>query len=237
VFPNAARFIFWNKMSDADNARLGIRLTHSTPLKQLPEVARYYRSLSPVMPLAIRSRDVFDAVLSILHAVARGIRVRPGQVLICLGLSPMRCAWDLREQYFRESRFGDGVHGAVVRRRRDVLRRWVASISASVTTFVAISENIADRIRRSYGRDATVFCTSGGHRTFQSRRRTTDGGLRNRLPVRALQADPSDRSCVFREAGAGTFGDRRWPKRGESQTSDAVECNAGAATIARGAAR
>jgi glycosyltransferase involved in cell wall biosynthesis len=111
------------------------------------------------MPLAMRSLDVsaFDVVLSISHAVAKGIRVRPGQIHICLCLSPMRYAWDLREQYLEESGLGAGIKGAIVRRMLNALQRWDESNTAGVTSFIAISQYIADRILRAYGRDSAVI--------------------------------------------------------------------------------
>jgi glycosyltransferase involved in cell wall biosynthesis len=159
VFPNAELFTVVDKMSETDRARLGIGRTRTTPLQQLPGVARYYRSLLPLMPLAMRSLDVsaFDVVLSISHAVAKGIRIRPEQVYVCLCLSPMRYAWDLREQYLKESELGAGIKGGVVRRMLDAMQRLDTSNTAGVTSFIAISQYIADRILRAYGRDSAVI--------------------------------------------------------------------------------
>ena len=100
-FPNADLFSSIDKMSASDRDRLGLGAVHTSPLQSLPGVSRYYRSLLPLMPWAMRRLDVraYDLVISISHAVAKGIVTNSGQTHICLCLSPMRYAWDLREQY------------------------------------------------------------------------------------------------------------------------------------------
>ncbi len=158
-FPNADLFSSIDKMSTADRDRLGLKTVHTSPLQSLPGVGRYYRSLLPLMPWALRRLDVsaYDLVISISHAVAKGIVTHAGQTHICLCLSPMRYAWDLREQYLDESGLSRGVKGWLARRMLDRMQRWDLANSTNVTAFIAISEYVADRIQRAYGRRSTVI--------------------------------------------------------------------------------
>ena len=158
-FPNADLFSSMDKMSPVDRDRLGLKSVHTSPLQSLPGVGSYYRSLLPLMPWAMRRLDVsaYDLVISISHAVAKGIVTHPGQTHICLCLSPMRYAWDLREQYLDESGLSRGVKGRLARTMLDRMQRWDLANSASVTGFIAISKYVADRIERAYGRSSTVI--------------------------------------------------------------------------------
>jgi glycosyltransferase involved in cell wall biosynthesis len=69
----------------------------------------------------------------------------------------MRYAWDLHDQYLSQVGLDKGVRGRVVRGSLARLRRWDRAASERVGEFVAISDTIAHRIRRCYGRDSTVI--------------------------------------------------------------------------------
>lgn len=158
VYPAATLFTLIDKMPPRERAPFGLPSSRSSVLQSLPGVARYYRSMLPLMPAAVRTLDVrgFDLVLSISHAVAKNVRTAPGQRHLCLCLSPMRYAWDLREQYLVESGLAHGVKGWAARRLLERLRRWDAAGAARVTRFVSISRYIAERVRRAYGRESEV---------------------------------------------------------------------------------
>jgi glycosyltransferase involved in cell wall biosynthesis len=69
--------------------------------------------------------------------------------------TPVRYAWDLREQYLDAA----GMQGPVrwaVGHLLERLRAWDAQANDGVSRFVTLSHHIADRIRRCYGRDSTV---------------------------------------------------------------------------------
>ena len=71
----------------------------------------------PLFPAAMRSLDVraFDVVISNSHAIAKNVRTHERQLHICYCLSPMRYAWDLREQYLAESGLDSGMRGIAAR--------------------------------------------------------------------------------------------------------------------------
>jgi glycosyltransferase involved in cell wall biosynthesis len=113
----------------------------------------------PLFPAAMRSLDVsaFDVVISNSHAIAKNVRTHERQLHVCYCLSPMRYAWDLREQYLVESGLDSGMRGTVARAILERLKRWDRARSADVDTFVTLSHYIEDRIQRAYGRSSAVI--------------------------------------------------------------------------------
>src|SRR5262245_10073543 len=126
-------------------------------LQNLPGARTGYRHYLPVMPAAVASFDLraYDLVISSSHCVAKGARPGPGALHICYCFTPMRYVWD---------RYGDyvGPHASPAVRMlmpavAPALRAWDRAASRRVHHFVAISEHVRDRIRRCYGREATVI--------------------------------------------------------------------------------
>jgi len=159
VFPDAGVFTLVDKMAPDDRAFIGVSEVTTSFLDAMPGVGAKYRSLLPLYPAAVRGLDVsgFDVVISNSHSVAKNVRTRAGQLHISYCLSPMRYAWDLREQYLRESGLSDGVRGVMARTLLDALQRWDRARSVDVDVFVTLSHYIADRIQRAYGRPSTVI--------------------------------------------------------------------------------
>lgn len=131
------------------------RAVHPSPLNKVPGATRHYRKLLPLMTAALRSFDFsrFDLVLSSSHACAKNIRTPPSALHVCYCHTPMRYAWDESllegEEIGRATRL---VLPLMLRR----LRRQDVEGAASPDVFVANSRNVADRLRRFYGRNAEV---------------------------------------------------------------------------------
>jgi glycosyltransferase involved in cell wall biosynthesis len=159
IFPEADVFTLIDRMDPEDRAFLGLRNTRTSFLNRLPGIERRYRSLLPLFPAAVRSLDVgdYDIVISNSHAVAKGITTHDRQLHLCYCLSPMRYAWDLREQYLAEAGLSKGLKGVAARMLLDGLRRWDKRNTASVDAFATLSQYIADRIHRAYGRPSRVI--------------------------------------------------------------------------------
>ena len=158
-FPHADLFCLVDDLSSADRTLLGVGRPRTSFLQSLPGGRRSHRALLPLMPWAIESLDLsgYDLVISNSHAVAKGVRSPPGALHLCHCCSPMRYAWDLREQYLREAGLDRGVAGITARWMLDRLQRWDRRSTSRVHGFVAISEYIADRIERAYGRESDVI--------------------------------------------------------------------------------
>jgi glycosyltransferase involved in cell wall biosynthesis len=111
------------------------------------------------MPLAIESLDVsgFDLVLSSSFAVAKGVMTGPDQLHVSYVHSPMRYAWDMQNQYLRESGLDRGIRGLAARVVLQRMRRWDARTANGVDVFASNSRFIARRIWKTYRRNAAVI--------------------------------------------------------------------------------
>ena len=158
VFPEADLYALVDFLPD--NERFGIfKKARTSFLQHLPFARQNYRSYLPLMPFAVERFDLsaYDLILSSSHAVAKGVRKHAGQLHICYCHTPMRYAWDLREQYLRESGLDHGLKGAAARALLERIRSWDARTASRVDHFIANSRYISERIRRSYGRTSDVI--------------------------------------------------------------------------------
>jgi len=128
-------------------------------LQRFPQAAKRYRSYLPFFPFAVEQFDVssYDVVISSSHAVAKGVLVNADQLHLCYCYTPMRYAWDLYHQYLNDTGLDRGMKGKIAKLILHYLRIWDLGTAQRVDHFIAISHYIARRIRRVYGRDATVI--------------------------------------------------------------------------------
>ncbi len=97
--------------------------------------------------------DDYDLVISSSHACAFHVRPRPTAVHLCYCYTPMRYAWLPQT----DERSLGAVPSAALRLLAPRLRRLDREAAARPDSFVAISTAVAERIRRFYGREATVI--------------------------------------------------------------------------------
>jgi glycosyltransferase involved in cell wall biosynthesis len=131
---------------------------HSSPANRLPLIHRYYRALFFACPFLIEQFDVtdYDVVVSSSAAFARGVLTRPDQPHLCYVHSPIRYAWDEQFTYLKQARLGFGPKGLLFRYMLHQLRKWDARTAHGPDLMLANSSFVRSRIRRIYGRDATV---------------------------------------------------------------------------------
>jgi glycosyltransferase involved in cell wall biosynthesis len=128
-------------------------------LNRLPAVHRYYRGLLPIFPSVVEKAWRFadaDLVVSMSHCVAKSAQAGPGVPHVSYCFSPMRYAWQMRQQYYE----GVGARGLKARLADAVLdriRAWDLKTADRVSHFVAISHHIARRIEECYGRSSVVI--------------------------------------------------------------------------------
>ncbi len=129
----------------------------SSYLNSLPFVQKQYRYFLPLFPSAIESFNLhdFDLIVSSSHCVAKGVRVPQGICHISYVHTPMRYIWDSYEQYF-EKQMQLNVKKVGMKIFRERLQQWDVQSNAQVHKFIANSYNVAERIQRLYGRDASV---------------------------------------------------------------------------------
>jgi glycosyltransferase involved in cell wall biosynthesis len=129
---------------------------HTSFLQKIPFSTSCYRYLLPFFPLAVEQFDVSDypLVISTSHAVAKGVLTHPGQLHLCYCLTPMRYAWDLTHRYLQDL---GSLQKAIARFTLHRLRNWDIASLNRVDHFAAISNCVAQRIKKIYGRDSEVI--------------------------------------------------------------------------------
>ncbi len=126
-------------------------------LQHFPQIKKRYRHYLPFMPRAIESLDLkgYDLVLSSSHCVAKGCRPDSNAVHICCCFTPMRYIWDQYDNYFGPD--SPWVNRTAMKLLRPSLQQWDVESSRRVTHFIAISQFVADRIKKYYKRDSDVI--------------------------------------------------------------------------------
>ncbi|HTJ27392.1 MAG TPA: glycosyltransferase [Candidatus Limnocylindria bacterium] len=122
-------------------------------LQCFPARSRAFRLYAPLYPCAFEAFDLraYDVVVSSTTAWAKGVRARPDAVHVCYINTVSRFVFD-------EARYVGGFGVATVARPLiRALADWDVRAAARPTRFVANSRNVAERVRRWYGRDADVL--------------------------------------------------------------------------------
>lgn len=124
-------------------------------LARVPLARTHHRWFLPLYPAAFASVNTsgYDVVVSSSSAFAKTVRVKQGTPHLCYCYTPPRYLWDLQDEYRRDT----SAAGMALTLAGPMLRTIDRASAKRVTKFVAISKHIADRIRRAYGRDASVI--------------------------------------------------------------------------------
>ena len=147
-------------LSDSDRERiLKGKKGHTSFIQKLPFAEKKYRHYLPLFPLAIEQFDLreYDVILSSSHAVAKGVLTHSNQLHISYVHTPIRYAWDLYHQYLHESGLEKGFKGALAKYFLHKIRLWDSSTAHRVDHYIANSHYIARRIKKIYGKEATVI--------------------------------------------------------------------------------
>lgn len=144
-------------------------------LQRIPQPARLQKLLTPLYPLAFRSFNLepFDVVVSSASFAAKGLPRRKDTLHICYCYTPPRFLWGMtpatdRMQMTWPLRGLDAL-------LRPHLRRWDRWAAAQPHHMVAISHTVAERIRRTYDREATVIYPPVATDRFQSQPARDEG--------------------------------------------------------------
>lgn len=130
----------------------------TSPLSRVGFLRRRYRRLLPLFPWAVKSLPgkQYDLLVSLSHCAAKAIPRRSGTRHVCYCFTPARYLWDHSETYLDPERSSRWVRLAARSFLKD-LRKWDRKSADSVDRFVAISNYVAERIRRVYGREADII--------------------------------------------------------------------------------
>jgi glycosyltransferase involved in cell wall biosynthesis len=158
-FPEADVYCLFDTLSENDRAQIGYQRSRTSFLQRLPGIDTRRHLFLPLMPLAIEQLDLsgYDLVISSSYAVAKGVLTGPDQLHLSYVHSPMRFAWDMQHQYLREAGIGRGAKSWIARLILHRMRLWDARTALGVDAYAANSHHIAQRIKKTYGRDAEVI--------------------------------------------------------------------------------
>jgi len=157
IYPEADIYtLIWNKGSVSE--KIEKHKIYTSILQKFPFSSKRYRYYLPIMPKLIESFYLknYDFVVSSSHCVAKGIRIKKGVPHICYCHTPMRYVWDLYDDYFGKGKANIFVRGGM-RIFRGYLQKWDVESSKNVSFFIANSENVKNRIKKYYDRDAYVI--------------------------------------------------------------------------------
>jgi len=159
VFPDADLFSLVDFLPDNQRDFIQNKPVKTTFIQKLPRARTNYRQYLLLMPLAIEQHDLaaYDIIVSSSHAVAKGILTGPDQLHICMCYTPIRYAWDLQHQYLNESGLTKGLKSWIAKTILHYIRIWDGRTASGVDKYIAISNFIVRRIRKTYGREAAVI--------------------------------------------------------------------------------
>ena len=162
LFPDAPLYTLVYRPEAFAGTIFADRQIHTSFIERLPRGREKYRSYLALMPLAIEQFDLsaYDVVISSCHAVAKGVLTRADQLHISYIHTPIRYAWDLHFQYLREAKLERGLKSWVARAILHYVRQWDVLAANRVDVFVANSQYVASRIRKTYRREAWVRLTA-----------------------------------------------------------------------------
>jgi glycosyltransferase involved in cell wall biosynthesis len=133
---------------------------HASYLARVPFANRYFRALAPFYPRAFEAFDFsgFDTIVSSTTAWAKGVIVPPGCAHVCYINTVSRFAFAYDDYVGALGRARGGwLVPFLARPIVDRLVAWDRMAAQRPTAFVANSRNVADRIRRYYGRESEVL--------------------------------------------------------------------------------
>ena len=155
IFPEAPIYTLFHDKKFIDSFLPGANI-HASFVQPLFKFFKSHQFLAPLMPLAIESFDFseFDLVISSSVSFSKGIILKPKTLHVCYCHSPTRQVWDWHAEYKKEKHKTPRL---IVALWQHLSRIWDFHSASRVDYFIANSKNVADRIRKYYGRESSVI--------------------------------------------------------------------------------
>jgi glycosyltransferase involved in cell wall biosynthesis len=155
LFPNAD---IYTHVCDRANlsAIIDAHPIYTTFIDSLPFARKLYKRYLPLMPFALEQLDLthYDLVLSSESGPSKAVITGPHALHICYCHSPMRYVWDQYHIYREGAGVLTRIFMSII---SPFLRIWDTASATRVDHFVANSQFVAMRIRKFYGRRASVI--------------------------------------------------------------------------------
>lgn len=129
---------------------------HTSSLQKKNKKVIDHKKYFPFMPMAFEKFDLndYDLVISSSSSCAKGVLTKPGSIHICYCHTPMRYAWEKREEYTEGmGRFKKKLVNILLH----YMRIWDVVSSNRVDYFIANSNEVKKRIEKHYKREAIVI--------------------------------------------------------------------------------
>jgi glycosyltransferase involved in cell wall biosynthesis len=155
AFPEADLFTAVYDESGTER-RFSDRNVTTSFLQRIRPDARTFRALLPLYPYAMEALDLsgYDLVISSSSAWAHGVIPDADAVHICYCHNPFRYAWNAREATLAKY---DPLRRAVLGFVFQRWRQWDWIAAQRVDLYAANSETTRKRVKRYFGRDASVL--------------------------------------------------------------------------------
>lgn len=152
MYPNATLFTSLYDRKKATWAR-NIKIVPSF-LQRIPFLKTRHDLIPYLMPLAFESFDFtdYDLVISVTSEAAKGVVVSPQTKHVCLCLTPTRYLWSGYQEYFKNILLKTIGLPVVM-----YLKKWDIIAAARPDVFIAISNNVKERIAKYYKRSSVVI--------------------------------------------------------------------------------
>lgn len=190
IFPKAPLF---TSVYDAKNAPWAKVFTIKTSfLQKFPFAKEHHDWYAPLMPLAFESFsfDEYDVVISITSEAAKGIITKPQTRHICLSLTPTRYLWSGYDNYFGNPLLKTLAYPVVW-----LLRKWDFAAAQRPDFYIAISQEVADRIKRYYKKIAPVIYPALGLKVRPKKSQKNDYFLVVSRLVKYKRIDIAIKAC------------------------------------------
>ncbi len=152
IFPGLVLFTsVYNKRKTPWAKKFTIKTSY---LQCIPLINSKHELIPYLMPFAFESFDFtgYNLVISVTSEASKGIIVPTGVPHVCICLTPTRYLWSGYRQYFKNPILRFLTHPLV-----SYLRKWDLVAASRPDKFIAISDNVARRIKKYYKRDSVVI--------------------------------------------------------------------------------
>ena len=154
IYPEAPIYTMFyaEEKLDKELKNIDVKTSFLQKKKTITNHKKYY----PLMPLAFENFDLnsYDIILSSSSCCAKGVLTNPNTKHICYCHTPMRYAWDQREEYLENTK---GLKRKLIKVLLHCMRMWDYISSNRVDYFIANSTEVQKRIKKHYGRDSVVI--------------------------------------------------------------------------------
>ncbi|WP_152055353.1 glycosyltransferase [Aliarcobacter butzleri] len=157
IYPQADIFSLVDFLNEKDRFDvLNGKYGKTSFIQNLPFSKKYFRNYLPLFPKAIESFDLssYALIISSSWAVAKGINKNSNQMHICYCHTPIRYAWDLYDEYTSNLKQPKKF---IVQQTLKYIRKWDIETLDRVDYFIANSDFVKNRIKKTYNRDSIVI--------------------------------------------------------------------------------